>query len=159
MAVSGRMSCWEDVSSGVPHGSVLGSLLFIIYINDLDNGVKSRLSKFADDTKLGGEVDSRGGDDQIQESLETFIARPVQLNIKCEVIGISKNNENRDYMMNGVILECVTREKDLGVVMDTGGKQEAQCQVAIGKANRVLGGIWRGIIYKSKEVVLIMYKN
>ena len=73
MAVSGRMSCWEDVSSGVPQGSVLGPLLFIMYINDLDSGVKSRLSKFADDTKLGGKVDSRGGGDQIQESIDTYI--------------------------------------------------------------------------------------
>ena len=61
VAVSGRMSCWEDVSSGVPQGSVLGPLPFIIYINDLDSGVKSRLSKFSDDTKLGGKVDSRSG--------------------------------------------------------------------------------------------------
>ena len=73
MVVSGRMSCSEDVSSGVPKGSVLGPLLFIIYINDLDSGVKSKLSKFADDTKLGGEVDNRGGDDQIQESIDTCI--------------------------------------------------------------------------------------
>ena len=71
MAVRGRMSCWEDVSSRVPQGSVLRPLLFIIYINDLDNGVKSKLSKFADDTKLGGEVDGRGGGDQVQESIDT----------------------------------------------------------------------------------------
>ena len=73
MAVSGRMSCWEDVSSGVPQGSVLRPLRFIIYINDLVNGVKSKLFKFADDTKLGGEVDSRGGGEQIQESIDTCI--------------------------------------------------------------------------------------
>ena len=73
MAVSGRMPCWEDASSGVPQGSVLKPLLFIIYISDLDNGVKSRLSKFTDDTKLGGEVDSRVDGDQIQESIDTCI--------------------------------------------------------------------------------------
>ena len=67
------MSCWEDVSSRELQGSLLGPLLFIIYINNLDNGVKSKLSKFADDTKLGRKVDSRGGGDQIQESVDTCI--------------------------------------------------------------------------------------
>ena len=48
---------------------------------------------------------------------------------------MGKNNENRDYRMQGIILEHVIQEKDLGVVMDTGGKQAAQYQAAIGKAN------------------------
>ena len=55
-------------------------------------------------------------------------------------------------------MERVT-QKDLGVVIDTGGKQGAQCQAAKGKTNRVLGCIRRGIIYKSKVVVLTLYRN
>ena len=56
-------------------------------------------------------------------------------------------------------MERVTQEKDLGMVIDTGGKEVEQCQAAIGKANRVLGYTWRGIIYKTKEVVLTLYRN
>ena len=55
-------------------------------------------------------------------------------------------------------MECVTK-KNLGVVIDKGGMQAAQCQTARGKANRVLGCIRRGIIYKSKDVVLTLYRN
>ena len=55
-------------------------------------------------------------------------------------------------------MERVTQDKDLGVLIDTGGKQAAQCQVAIGEAKRVFGCI-RGIIYGSKEVVFTFYRK
>ncbi len=66
--------------------------------------MKSRLSNFADNTKLGGKVDIRGGVDQIQESIDTCIDWAkywqMQFNLnKCKVLGMVKNNENRDYRM------------------------------------------------------------
>ena len=56
-------------------------------------------------------------------------------------------------------MERVIQEKDLGVVIDMGGKQAVQCQAASGKANRVLCCVRRGINFKSKEVVLTLYRN
>ena len=52
VVVVGEVSNWKSVLSGVPQGSVLGPILFLIYINDLDDDITSKVLKFADDTKV-----------------------------------------------------------------------------------------------------------
>ena len=58
VVINGKCSGWSQVSSGVPQGSVLGSILFVIFINDIEDGICGNMLQFADDTTLFCKVGS-----------------------------------------------------------------------------------------------------
>jgi len=66
VCISGYKSAWKIVTSGVPQGSVLGPVLFLIFINDLDAALVNSILKFADDTKLFGKVNNDSDRESIQ---------------------------------------------------------------------------------------------
>jgi len=162
--VDGSHSQWREVWSGVPQGSVLGPVLFLIFINDLDHGISSRVLKFADDTKLYCSVNNQVDSICLQKDLETVTEWAhrwqMQFNVKkCKVAHFGKGNLGFTYSMEGHRLEEVDYEKDLGVVVSKDLKVARQCQESYSKANRMLGLISRTIIYKNQEVLMNLYKS
>ena len=71
--VDGEISNWKSVLSGVPQGSVLGPILFLIYTNDLEDDISSKLLKFADDTKLFRKVTNNTDKQNLKDDLDKLV--------------------------------------------------------------------------------------
>ena len=162
--IGNQFSDWEIVHSGVPQGSVLGPLLFVIFINDLDLGIVNNLFKFADDVKLLGSVSSVKNINQVKEDLNKLITWSdkwqMMFNIdKCKVMHLGYNNPKVEYLIKDKILDRIEEEKDLGVIISENFKVAMQCHKAAKKGNQVLGMISRSFKCKNAEIIKPLYKS
>ena len=161
VVISGESSDREDVISGVPQGSVLGPVL-------LPEVISATCKLFADDTKIYKQIGDITDCIQLQNDLNNLEDWAMKWNMrfhpdKCKVLRVGKNCPPFDNTMsdNGsqCVLEEVSEEKDLGIMIDDQLSFEIHCSNMVSKPNRNLAIIRRTFHYLDKDVLIPLYKS
>ena len=175
VVVRGEKSEPLNVTSGVPQGSVLGPILFLIFINDLPLGVISPVSLFADDSKVYSMIISKKnslirkksdnnfkGNEVLQNDLNSirdWASRwKMEFNVdKCKIMHMGRSNPKHNYSMDGAELTKTVKEKDLGVLVEDNLEFDQHIKGIVGRANRMLGLIKIGFACLDQEVFMNLY--
>ena len=155
---------WTNVLSGVPQGSVLGPVLFLIYVNDIVMNIKSTIKLFADDAKIYRPIKNDNDHQALQDDLKRIEnwSRKWLLKLnasKCEVLHFGNNNPETEYTLNGNLLENSEEERDLGIQVHKTFKFSNHISKVAAKANSVLGRIKRTFTHLDVENVRLLYKS
>ena len=167
VVVNGEKSLPADVISGIPQGTVLGPLLFVVYINDLLDNTKSAGFLFADDAKIFRAVTSKEDALILQSDIKLLEdwSRTWLLNFhpdKCHILTFGKFENTKythRYKICGHEVEHVFEEKDLGVVFDSELTFQDHICEKVRKANCIIGLIRRSFSYLDCKMFLKMYTS
>ena len=159
VVIEGEESGSVPLSSGVPQGSVLGPILFLVFINDLPEKLSTQVRLFADDTAVYLTIGGLDDGTVLQNDLDKLSLWESQWDMefnpsKCQVVLVTTATKaiNTVYTLHGQILEVVTSAKYLGVDISSGLSWNSHINRITGNANRTLGYIRRNIKSKNKKV-------
>ena len=166
VVVSGESSTPVHVDSGVPQGTVLGPLLFNLFINDMPSHVKSQMRLFADDALLYRRIDSANDQKILQEDLSALQhwadTWGMRFNPKkCYVMRIARSSKplTKIYTLMNHPLEQVQNSKYLGVLISDNLKWGPHVNQVCQKANRLIGFLRRNLKYCPKVLKDTAYKS
>ncbi|GAB0195585.1 hypothetical protein GRJ2_002023800 [Grus japonensis] len=130
--------------------------------NTVSHRLEGVASKFADDTKLGGAVDSIEGGEALQRDLDRLenwaITNCMRFNKgKCRILHLGRGNPGYIYRLGDETLDTSHAERDLGVLVNSKLNMSQQCAQAARKANRIPGCIKHSIASQSREVIVPLY--
>ena len=162
--VRGAVSSLGKVTSGVPQGSVLGPLLFLIYINDLPDGIKAFMNMFADDAKILKRIEGKDSCKELQKDLDKLQQWSdkwlMKFNTsKCKVMKMGKGKYRPDfgYSIEGKTLESSENERDLGVIVMPDLSPEKHIATVVRSAYALLANIRVAFKYLDKETFKNIY--
>ena len=159
VVVNGSASEWCDVTSGVPQGSVIAALLFVLYINDLPDNIKSHIFLFADDCKFFREIATSEDIDIMQADLDTLYRWSQKWLLtfhpgKCVNLKITlrKDADTHVYHLGEDDLKNVEDVKDLGVNVDANLKFQSHISGKVNKSNQLWGAIKRAFKHMNPDI-------
>ena len=167
--INSTLSNWENVTSGVPQGSVIGPILFLIFINDLPRDINATIFMFADDTKLMKQISSTDCHDELQDDINHLTGWSEKWELgfntsKCKVMHFG-NDITSPYMMIDLydqkckVLDFVSEEKDLGIIIDNKLNFRSHISTQVKKANRMMGLIRRSFTYLDRSTFRCLFNS
>ena len=169
VSLNGHLSSPSPVISGVPQGTILGPVLFLIYIADIgDNVCKSTISSYADDSKAHKQIrNSQDGIDlqlDINALYEWTRKNLMEFNsTKFEALRIGKNEKLKEDIQyktpEGENIKATETAKDLGVLFNNKGTFTDHIQLKATKAKQMTGYICRTFLTRNREVMLTLLRS
>ena len=171
VVLNGQSSSWKKINAGVPQGSILGPLLFLVYINDISKDLVSNVKLFADDTSIFSTVyDRNQSANAINSDLEKIQQWAYQWKMTFnpdhskqaqEVIFSRKHNKeiHPNLYFNQSIIQVTSSQKHLGLILDEKLSFNSHLKVVIDKATKGISILRKLHHYVPRNCLITIYKS